>query len=544
MTTPTLAPVSTSSATTTKPVIVCIGGNDASGFAGLSIDSLCAHALGVHPCPVVTATTAQNPSRVTALNPCSAGNLKSQLDAISQLNIRAVKIGLIAEHSQVAVIAEFIRQLNVPVVLDPVMGSSSGSGFWHADMLAEISNTLIPLVSVLTPNIPEAQKLSDYVLSQTSTADQQDQVALSNTLLQLGCTAVMLKGGHHKDSSQQARDLFRDKHKAFWLDNSTIDTQHSRGTGCCLATAIAASFALGYSVYDAAVIAKMTVHQGLRLALGADTGAKSGIHTEAGSGHVAPKYFPSEQCDLPKLSHLGIEYSPKQVFSACESLAGTGPDALITDDNIPAEAGSTACEQQALGLYPVVDRASWLQRLLPLGVTTAQIRIKDLYGDALEAELIKAIEVGRQFNCRLFVNDYWQLAIKHRAYGVHLGQEDLDCADIAAIHDAGLRLGTSTHCHYEVARAHRYQPSYIAVGPVYSTTSKDMPWTPHGEQGFAYWRDTLHYPLVAIGGINKARALRLQQRGANCIAMISAITEAAEPEQVTQDFIALLKQNL
>ena len=199
-------------------------------------------------------------------------------------------------------------------------------------------------------------------------------------------------------------------------------------------------------------------------------------------------------------------------------------------------------DERPLGLYPVLDRAEWLERLLPLGVTTAQLRIKDLSGDALRQELAAGIAIAKQHNCRLFINDYWQLAIELDAYGVHLGQEDLDPenmadADINAIRNAGLRLGVSTHCHYEVARALNLAPSYIACGPVYHTTTKDMPWVPHDLAGLRYWLEVLDYPLVAIGGINAERLPKVIETGANGIAMITAITLADNPEQTTSDFI-------
>ena len=166
-----------------------------------------------------------------------------------------------------------------------------------------------------------------------------------------------------------------------------------------------------------------------------------------------------------------------------------------------------------------------------------QLRVKDLTGKQLEDEIKRAIELGVQHNCRLFINDYWQLAIKHNAYGVHLGQEDLDDANISEIKKAGLRLGLSTHCHYEVARAHSYKPSYIACGPVYHTTTKDMPWTPHGLVGLSYWRCVLNYPLVAIGGINTERFGPIAATGVDSVAMITAITLAKDPCAVASGYM-------
>lgn len=120
-----------------------------------------------------------------------------------------------------------------------------------------------------------------------------------------------------------------------------------------------------------------------------------------------------------------------------------------------------------LGLYPVVDSVQWIERLLDAGVRTLQLRIKDRRDEEVEADVVAAIALGRRYNARLFINDYWRLAIKHQAYGVHLGQEDLQATDLNAIRAAGLRLGVSTHDDMEIDVALAARPSYIALGHVF-----------------------------------------------------------------------------
>ena len=131
-----------------------------------------------------------------------------------------------------------------------------------------------------------------------------------------------------------------------------------------------------------------------------------------------------------------------------------------------------------LGLYPVVDSVVWIDRLLKAGVRTLQLRIKDKRDSDVEDDVIAAIALGRQYHARLFINDYWQLAIKHQAYGVHLGQEDLETTDLSAIRNAGLRLGVSTHDDMEIDVALAARPSYIALGHVFPTQTKQMPSAP------------------------------------------------------------------
>lgn len=200
-----------------------------------------------------------------------------------------------------------------------------------------------------------------------------------------------------------------------------------------------------------------------------------------------------------------------------------------------------SCGPQSLGLYPIVNRALWLEKLLPLGITTIQLRIKDLHQNELENEIKESIAIAKYYSARLFINDYWQLAIEHHAYGVHLGQEDLNDANITLLHQAGLRLGISTHSDEEVDRALKIKPSYIAFGPVYPTTSKKMIFGPQGIEQLKFRVQTLNYPVVAIGGINRERIFDVLATGVDGIALISAITQAHDPIASAQDLLMCLE---
>ncbi|WP_165463626.1 thiamine phosphate synthase [Atlantibacter sp.] len=195
---------------------------------------------------------------------------------------------------------------------------------------------------------------------------------------------------------------------------------------------------------------------------------------------------------------------------------------------------------QRLGLYPVVDSVEWIARLLDVGVRTIQLRIKDKPDEAVEGEIIDAIALGHRHQARLFINDYWRLAIKHQAYGVHLGQEDLQATDLEAIHAAGLRLGVSTHDDQEIEVAQQVQPSYIALGHVFPTQTKQMPSSPQGLiQLAAHVQRLGDYPTVAIGGISLERAPAVLATGVGSIAVVSAITQAADWKVATAQLLAL-----
>ena len=184
------------------------------------------------------------------------------------------------------------------------------------------------------------------------------------------------------------------------------------------------------------------------------------------------------------------------------------------------------CGIRPLGLYPVVDRAYKLTALYDAGVTTTQLRVKDMAGDSLENEIKEAIRISSEYNARLFINDFWLLAIKHGAYGVHLGQEDIQDADIRAIHRNGLRLGISTHTTAEIEIALGFEPSYLAIGPIYETTSKEMVYDPVGLEDLKRWSKGVNYPIVAIGGINLSNIEEVVKTGsANGVAMIQGVQE-------------------
>jgi thiamine-phosphate pyrophosphorylase len=195
-----------------------------------------------------------------------------------------------------------------------------------------------------------------------------------------------------------------------------------------------------------------------------------------------------------------------------------------------------------LGLYPVVDSVEWIARLLEAGVTTLQLRIKDLPDEQVEADIAAAIALGKRYQARLFINDYWRLAIKHDAYGVHLGQEDLDTTDLAAIHQAGLRLGVSTHDDAELARAIAVKPSYIALGHIFPTQTKEMPSEPQGLAELQrHVAGLQQYPTVAIGGISIERVPAVMACGVGSVAVVSAITQAADWRAATATLLQLIE---
>jgi thiamine-phosphate diphosphorylase len=199
-----------------------------------------------------------------------------------------------------------------------------------------------------------------------------------------------------------------------------------------------------------------------------------------------------------------------------------------------------------LGLYVIVDSSSWVERVLKAGVRTVQLRIKDAAQENLRDEIKRSVAFARQYNAQLFINDHWQMAIEEGAYGIHIGQEDMDtigAAGLQAISDKGCRLGISTHAYWEVCKALAIKPSYIACGPIHPTAAKAMPWIPQGNDNLAYWCSKLNplgVPVVAIAGMDAQRATEATQCGAASVAVISAVTAASDPEAVINELQAAI----
>lgn len=187
--------------------------------------------------------------------------------------------------------------------------------------------------------------------------------------------------------------------------------------------------------------------------------------------------------------------------------------------------------------YPILDSAAWIARLLPHGVKTVQLRVKDLPREQIRSEIAAAKALCDKTGAQLIVNDYWAEAIDLGCDYIHLGQEDLVSADLKAIRRAGLRLGISTHDETELERALEAKPDYVALGPIYPTRLKKMAFGPQGLDRIGEWKRKIGaIPLVAIGGITLERARGALAAGADSAAVVTDITLNADPEQRTRDW--------
>ena len=189
--------------------------------------------------------------------------------------------------------------------------------------------------------------------------------------------------------------------------------------------------------------------------------------------------------------------------------------------------------------YPIVPDVGWLQRLVPLGVRTIQLRLKDAAPDRIRREIGESLEVCARHDCQLIVNDYWREALSLGADYIHLGQEDLAGADVPTIQAKGARLGISTHSEAELDIALAANPDYVALGPIYETRLKAMKLAPQGLDRIGAWKKRIGaLPLVAIGGITPERADGVRAAGADSVAVITDFFTHADPEARVRQWVA------
>ncbi|MFI4937424.1 MAG: thiamine phosphate synthase [Candidatus Berkiellales bacterium] len=270
-------------------------------------------------------------------------------------------------------------------------------------------------------------------------------------------------------------DLWTNGKDHAWRVAPRIPLLRSHGTGCVFSSALAAHMACGYSIQDAFPLARKAVRQSIESA-----------------------YEPFPDLKFARMQ----KHDP------------------------------------ALGFYPIVDSVKWVERLIGWGVKTIQLRLKDKSENTCRFEIKQAIEMARRHHIQLFINDYWELALEYQAYGVHLGQTDLDHCDLLQLQKSGLRIGISTHNEQELERALALKPFYIAFGPIYTTRSKKMPFPPQGIAKLTEWRQRVSCPLVAIGGINLENVDQILSCHVDGVAVISAVTQSNDPFTSCQQFMS------
>jgi hydroxymethylpyrimidine kinase/phosphomethylpyrimidine kinase/thiamine-phosphate diphosphorylase len=500
-----------------RPIVWSIAASDSGGGAGIQADLNTIHSLECHGCTVITAITAQNSLSVDKVHPLSAVDLAAQWQALEKdLLPKAIKIGLLPESSTLRWLARHIQELrlknNVFCVWDPVLKASTGARFLDAFDRGEI-DPLLKQVDLITPNLHEAEMLTKIKIN--SFADIQ---MAAKQLMDRGVNNVLIKGGHTFNSAKISsrsfcRDYFADKNQSFWLSHPKQNQPNNHGTGCSLASAIASFVAHECSLSDSVVLANRFIQQSLRLA------APQG----QGAGPVWQAPLENNPTDLSCLIK-SVEHFEHPNF---------------TQKFLKAE---------PLGLYAIVDNLIDLERLITQGIDTLQWRDKPTthnttsYNSDKKENLRQAIQRCQLSNTPLYINDDWQLALEFNAYGIHLGQEDLELIqqdDLKRLQKKGLRLGISCHTETELAYAHSLKPSYLAFGPVFTPNSKTVSHSPLGLNKLRIWQNCYGslYPTTCIGGISLDNIHHVLATGITSVAVISALGD----EEKSSHFIRAFK---
>ncbi|MEC4725288.1 thiamine phosphate synthase [Shewanella sp. D64] len=513
-----------------KPVVWTIAGSDSGGGAGVQADLLTIQDLGCHPCSVLTCLTAQSSVTVSLVEAVSKEMFSSQLNTLLQdLPPAAIKIGLLANQSQIFLLANWLRDelsnyqkrcdVQVNIILDPVMFATCGDALNPSLDFSPFDG----LLTLITPNIAELAALVDKSemnsssvngnKSATGLADQAACLQAAQSLSkQLSCN-VLAKGGDLGPTwlAECSQDIFVccdakgsssfHQGRSFLLSGSRIESKNTHGSGCTLSSAIASVLAQGYVLHDAVVVAKAYVTAGITVS----------YQVGKGAGPLARTGWPSDLSIYPKITTLD-----------------SGP-------SLPDGVEFLSIDER-LGLYPVVDTVALLHRLLGAGAKTIQLRIKEGSAQYIDHQINLAVQLGRDYKAKLFINDHWEFALKHGAYGTHLGQEDLYSADLVKIAKAGMALGVSSHSYFELLLANQITPSYIALGHIFPTTTKEMPSAPQGLDKLKHYVALLgeHYPLVAIGGIDASKLAEVKQTQVHDVAVVRAVTQAEDPAKAYQ----------
>ena len=466
-----------------RPIVLTIAGSDPSSGAGVQADLKTIEATGGYGATVVTAITAQNTRGVTRSCPLEADLVRDQLAAVwTDLEPAAVKSGMLASESIVRAVAERVRRERPEhYVLDPVMRSSDGFPLLPDEGVAALKRELLPLATVLTPNVDEVRALTGLEVRDIEEAER-----AGRRLIALGCRAVLVKGGHYGGS--KAIDLLVLPSGTRAFSSERLASPHTHGTGCVLSAAIATGLALGKSLHDAVGLAKQLVTAALRhgLPLGAGRGPTDPMHARVpGRLHVI-----TDETVQSRYSHLELAI-------------------------LAAEGGADTVqfrEKRTRTTRTLVDRARAMA------------------------------EQVRERGARLLVNDRIDVAVAADADGAHLGPEDLEPTSARRLLGQRGVIGATAN-DLERALALEGAPiDYLGVGPIFGTSSKASPAATLGLEGLRRIAGAVSRPVIAIGNITPEHVGAVLEAGAHGVAVLSDVVCHARPAHRVRQFADALER--
>lgn len=470
-----------------------IAGSDPSGGAGLQADVKTMSAFGVYAATAITAVTVQDTVGVTAVHELPDTVVADQIrTVVSDVRPKAVKIGMLGCTATAMAVADelarlrHVRLLDAPIVLDPVMVSTSGHRLIDDGTLEVLKQRLLPMAALVTPNRPEAE-----LLAQMPIGTNDDAIAAARAIQQMGAAAVLVKGGH-SEGAEKCDVLLTADGRVQTFSTPAVDTPNSHGTGCTLSSAIASCMAMGQELPDAVLNAKMYIQHALEA--GAD------VRIGRGHGPVCHAFDPR-----PQRTATGVDFPPFGLQ-------------FITHQT------------------PEVSYREGVERALAAGCRWVQFRMKGepRPGDDKEALARDLMALCHACGATFLIDDDVELVGKIGADGVHLGKNDMPVDEARTMLGDGVIIGGTANTLDDVRRLAAAGADYIGCGPFRFTQTKKNLAPVLGLDGYraivaGMQRERLRLPVVAIGGITAEDVRDILATGVNGIAVSGALLHADDP---------------
>ncbi len=479
-----------------------IAGSDCSGGAGIQADIKTMSALGCYAASVITSVTVQNTQGVYAVHSIPPDIVSRQIKAVmDDIHPLVVKIGMVNDAATIRAIADTLKSYqqnsssSFKIILDPVMVSTSGCRLMQEDALDVFVKELIPMASLLTPNIPEAEILSGYSIQDTI-----NYTLMAQAILSFGCNSVLIKGGHLMGNNKQDNLYMKDTSGELFVHSFPgveIATSNTHGTGCTLSSAISSYLALGYDMIDSIAKAKDYVTNALL----------AGADVYIGEGHGAVNHL------FKPITMNKRKYSANIKFQ------------YITHYN------------------EKYDYVSGAEQAMKGGCRWIQLRMKD----ASDEEILQVAEtlepICRRYHATFLLDDKVHLVGHTHADGVHLGKNDMPVDEARKILGKDKIIGGTANTFEDIERLYRQGADYIGCGPYRFTTTKKNLSPILGLEGYQSLcakmkSENINIPIVAIGGILLDDVAQLMKTGITGIAISGAILNAEDPIETTKLFIS------
>ncbi|WPT12864.1 Thiamine biosynthetic bifunctional enzyme TH1 [Picochlorum sp. SENEW3] len=481
------------------PRVMLISGSDSGGGAGLQADIKTCTACGSFATNAVAAITVQNTVGVESIYNIPSDIVQDQIRYVyTDIGADCIKIGMLGSVDNVIAVSEAVKRMpsRPPIVLDPVLASSSGSSLAEQGIIDAMKEHLFPVATVVTPNIPEAI----HLLDDNIVIDSVDSMKLAaEKLYKFGPRYVLIKGGHLQDGSSNAIDVLFDGKEFVEFSTPLLNATNNHGTGCSLASAIASYVSQGENVLHAVDKAKKFVWRAME--------RSSGLNI--GQGDQKPMNLSYGQYDWPRSPQTARVPNPVDV-----SLYAVTSPSTTSEDRSDEEILQT------------------MQSVIAGGATVIQIRDKVSEGGRLTRIVSKIVRLCRPAGVKVIVNDRVDVAIAADACGVHVGQGDIPAAHVRKMIGQDKIVGVSCKTVELALKAQRDGADYVGCGATYPTITKDS--SVIGTHGVRQIKEHVSIPVVAIGGIDDTNASRtLQESGADGVAVVRAIFNAKDIEAAT-----------